>query len=108
MARYTIREFTEVVGLGKDMDSMMRSGIILKMLCGLGLAREAGKKQGGTGRPAVVYDVQEPIVIPVGLGRQVLASRAAPQDPVAVQAPQESVAVQAPAQTGFYDDDDED
>lgn len=103
MARYTIREFTEVVGLGKDMDSVMRSGIILKMLCGLGLAKEAGKKQGGTGRPAVVYDVQEPIVIPTGLGRQVLAQKTA----VAIQSVP-AVAVQSvPAVSGYYDDDDD-
>jgi hypothetical protein len=63
MARYTIREFTDVVGLGKDRDSVMRSGIVLKMLVGMGLASEVGLRRGGQGRPSVVYDVKEPIVI---------------------------------------------
>ena len=102
MARYTIREFTEVVGLGKDRDSVTRSGIVLKMLCGLGIAREVGKKQGSNGRPAVVYDVQEPIMIPQGLGRQALEQR---QKTVEVQ----EEPVQVPAVVGYYDyDEDED
>lgn len=100
MARYTIREFTEVVGLGKDRDSVTRSGIVLKMLCGLGIAREVGKKQGGNGRPAVVYDVQEPIMIPQGLGQQVLAQRQK-----TVEAQEEHV--QVPAVVGYYDDDED-
>jgi hypothetical protein len=98
MARYTIRDFTEVVGLGKDRDSVIRAGIVLKALCGIGLAREVGRKQGGNGRPAVVYEVDDPITIPVNLGRHVLPQQAAPKQSVAV----------APPQSGYYDDDDED
>lgn len=66
MARYTIREFTDAIGLGKDRDSVTRSGIILKALCGLGIARESGRKHGSSGRPAVLYEVSDPIVIPLG------------------------------------------
>jgi len=101
MARYTIRDFTEVVGLGKDRDSVIRAGIVLKALCGIGLAREVGRKQGGNGRPAVVYEVDDPITIPLGLGRQVLE-----QATVAVEEPQQAVAV-APPQSGYYDDDED-
>ena len=65
MARYTIREFTDAIGLGKDRDSVTRSGIILKALCGLGIARESGRKHGTGGRAAVLYEVSDPIVIPL-------------------------------------------
>lgn len=114
MARYTIREFTEVVGLGKDRDSVTRSGIILKMLCGLGIAKETGTRKQGTGRPAAVYDVQEPIVIPIGLGQQVLAQRkasvAAEEEHVAAEehVPEEALPVNQPVAVGYYDDEDED
>lgn len=95
MARYTNREFTEAVGLGSDRDAVIRSGIILKTLCGIGLAKEVGKRQGGTGRPAIVYDVDDLVV--QASNRQ----RASVQEPVAVHEPV--------AQAGFYyDDDDED
>jgi len=94
MARYTIRDFTEVVGLGKDRDSVIRAGIVLKSLCGIGLAREVGRRQGGNGRPAVVYEVDDPITIPLNLGRQVLS--------------QQAEAVAASTQSFYYDDDDED
>ncbi len=66
MARYTIKEFTEAVGLGQDRDSVTRSGIILKALCGLGIAKETGTKKHGPGRPAALYEVPDPIVIPLG------------------------------------------
>jgi hypothetical protein len=116
MARYTIREFTEAVGLGKDRDSVTRSGIILKALCGLGIAKEVGKKHGSNGRPAVVYDVQNPIVIPLGTQNTTVT-----QEPVAEDVPEaedspttvveestpEPVAVAVP-QGYYYDDEDED
>lgn len=104
MARYTIREFTEAVGLGKDRDSVTRSGIILKALCGLGIAKEVGRKSVGNGRPATLYEVPDPIVIPLGVAT--VTTEPAPQETVEV-----SVAVAAVAtapQQGFYYDDDED
>lgn len=94
MARYTNREFTEAVGLGSDRDAVIRSGIILKTLCGIGLAKEVGKKQGGTGRPAIVYDVDDLVV------QASQRSRSAAQEPLAAQS--------VPAVSGYYDDDDED
>lgn len=103
MARYTIREFTEVVGLGKDRDSVTRSGIILKMLCGLGIAKETGTRKQGTGRPAAVYEVQEPIVIPIGLGQQVLAQRSAVAEEV-----EETLPANQPVAAGYYDDEEDD
>jgi len=108
MARYTIREFTEAVGLGKDRDSVTRSGIILKALCGLGIAKEVGRKNIGNGRPATLYEVQDPIVIPLGV--QSAAAVEPPEaepipEPVAVAQPT-PVAVAAPQ--GYYYDDDED
>jgi hypothetical protein len=109
MARYTIRDFTEVVGLGKDRDSVIRAGIVLKALCGIGLAREVGRKQGGNGRPAVVYEVSDPITIPLDLGRSVLIQQAEASQQVAVEVPQQSVAVaESTTQSGFYYDDDDD
>lgn len=99
MARYTLKEFASVVGLKSDQDGTIRSGIILKALCGLGVAKEVGKKQGSTGRPAVVYEVQDPIVIPLGavqgLATKELAAEVAPSKEV------------APV-VGYWDDDDED
>lgn len=94
MARYTIREFTEAVGLGKDRDSVIRSGIILKALCGLGVAKETGTRKQGNGRPAAVYEVPDPIVIPhcKGVTAAEVAKALAP----------------APAPAGYYDDEDED
>lgn len=120
MARYTIREFTEAVGLGKDRDSVTRSGIILKALCGLGVAKEVGKKHGSNGRPAVVYEVQDPIVIPLVSQSSAIPERVeqveeaqifpsgkedTPAEPVAVGGPT-PVALAAPQ--GYYYDEDED
>lgn len=109
MARYTIREFTDAVGLGKDRDSVTRSGIILKALCGLGIAKEVGRKQGSNGRPAVLYEVPDPIVIPLNVVREALtleevAAEVVPA-PVAVAVP---VVAAAPAGNFNYDYDDED
>jgi hypothetical protein len=119
MARYTIREFTEAVGLGKDRDSVTRSGIILKALCGLGIAKEVGKKHGSNGRPAVLYEVQDPIVIPLDADNQ--TRQVVTEHSVEVQAEQEqevepeTLVEQAPvpvqavaAQSYRYDDDDDD
>jgi hypothetical protein len=109
MARYTIRDFTEVVGLGKDRDSVIRAGIVLKALCGIGLAREVGRRQGGNGRPAVVYEVDDPITIPLNLGKHVLAQQAeVPEQAVAVaEVPQQVAAVAASTQSFYYDDDED-
>ena len=107
MARYTIREFTEVVGLGKDRDSVIRAGIILKALCGIGMAKETGTRRQGNGRPAAVYEVQDPIVIPLS-GTQKPATVSEVAEAVAPALPvQEPVAV-APAGGFCYDDDEED
>lgn len=111
MARYTIKEFTEAVGLGTDRDSVTRSGIILKALCGLGIAKETGTKKHGPGRPAAVYEVPDPIVIPLGMGKASMTVKEVVEAvaPVAAQAP---VAVHAPVappalQGGYYDDDED-
>lgn len=104
MARYTIREFTEAVGLGKDRDSVTRSGIILKALCGLGIAKEVGRKSVGNGRPATLYEVPDPIVIPLGVAAEV--PEPTPQAPA--EAPVAVAAVATAPQQGFYYDDDED
>jgi hypothetical protein len=109
MASYTIRDFTEVVGLGKDRDSVIRSGIILKALCGLGIAKETGTRKQGNGRPAAVYEVPDPIVLPIGLGQKVLEERKIKA--VAVQeavVETQEVATPVPVVSGFYFDDDED
>ena len=122
MARYTIREFTDAIGLGKDRDSVTRSGIILKALCGLGIAKESGLKQGTTGRPSVVYEVPDPIVIPlVGLQKpvakqdapvEVVVPATLPRPPVASQtapvAPVASQTASAGPQFHWGDDEDDD
>lgn len=109
MARYTIRDFTEVVGLGKDRDSVIRAGIVLKALCGIGLAREVGRRQGGNGRPAVVYEVDDPITIPLNLGRQVLSQQVEPSHVSTQQAEDsgQAVAVSVSNQSFYYDDDED-
>jgi len=113
MARYTIREFTEAVGLGKDRDSVTRSGIILKALCGLGIAKEVGRKHGSNGRPAALYEVPDPIVIPLGMENQTRQVVAEPEPEQEVKpetlVEQTPVLVQAVAAKGsYYDDDDDD
>ena len=93
--------------MGKDRDSVTRSGIILKALCGLGIAREVGRKSVGSGRPATLYEVPDPIVIPLGLATQV--QETAPEEPKPVRAMSEPVSVAAaPSQGYIYDDDDDD
>lgn len=107
MARYTIREFTERVGLGKDRDSVTRSGIILKALCGLGIAKEVGKKHGANGRPAVLYEVPDTIVIPVTkppTAESPSSMKLSAPAPVAVTAP---AVPSAPAGNFNYDDDED-
>lgn len=110
MARYTIREFTERVGLGKDRDSVTRSGIILKALCGLGIAKEVGKKHGANGRPAVLYEVPDTIVIPVT--KPPTAESSSAKEVVAVVAPEKKPVTapavpSAPAGNFNYDDDED-
>jgi hypothetical protein len=107
MARYTIREFTEAVGLGTDRDSVTRSGIILKALCGLGIAKETGTKKHGPGRPPAVYDVPDPIVIPLAKGQVSVSVKDVVKSIVPVEDP--AHVASAPTQ-GFnydYDEDDE-
>lgn len=121
MKRYTIREFTDAIGLGKDRDSVTRSGIILKALCGLGIAKESGLKQGTTGRPSVVYEVPDPIVIPLIVSQrpveavqkpveaeeapvEVVVPAALPKPPV----PPQTAPVTAAAPSGQWHWDDED
>lgn len=99
MASYTIRDFTEVVGLGKDRDSVIRAGIFLKALCGLGIAKETGTKRQGAGRPAAVYEVPDPIMIPLDFAK-VLKT----EEPVA----ELSAVTVAPLSSYFYDDEEED
>lgn len=109
MARYTIREFTEAVGLGTDRDSVTRSGIILKALCGLGIAKETGTKKHGPGRPAAVYEVPDPIVIPLGKAQVSVSVKEVVKVIAPVEAPVQVVQA-APAGQGFnydYDEDDE-
>jgi hypothetical protein len=109
MARYTIREFTEAVGLGKDRDSVTRSGIILKALCGLGIAKEVGRKSVGNGRPATLYEVPDPIVIPLGVAVEI-SEPEAKQASVPVKEVVAATAVSdvSAATQGYYYDDDED
>jgi hypothetical protein len=110
MARYTIKEFTEAVGLGTDRDSVTRSGIILKALCGLGIAKETGTKKHGPGRPAAVYEVPDPIVIPLGLGKVSVTVKEVVEAVAPVAVATAAVAVVAPPapQGGYYDDDEDD
>ena len=106
MARYTIREFTETVGLGTDRDSVTRSGIILKALCTLGIAKETGTKKHGPGRPAAVYEVPDPIVIPLGKAQVSLPVKEVVAAVASCAAPVQTA--HAGPQGFIYDDDDED
>jgi len=106
MARYTIREFTEVFGMDKDRNGLVVTSCVVKALCKLGIVREVGKRQGATGRPSLVYEVDDPITIPLNLGHHISSQKAVPQQKE--EEPQQAVAVAASNQSFYYDDDDED
>lgn len=108
MARYTIKEFTEAVGLGQDRDSVTRSGIILKALCGLGIAKETGTKKHGPGRPAALYEVPDPIVIPLGAKQVSVSVKEVASVVASAPAPVPAPVPSNTAPQGYFYDDDED
>lgn len=67
MARFTIKQFAKSLRLGTTRDRITHAGIILKTLSERGKAPVVGKIKGKTGRPALVYDLDDNIADSLGI-----------------------------------------
>lgn len=65
MPRFTVREFAKTVGLEEVGPDYVGAGIMLKMLCKHGLAKEVDKltSTSGKGRKSMVYELSDKIVL---------------------------------------------
>jgi len=68
MPRFTVREFAKTVGLEEVGPDYVGAGIMLKMLCKHGLAKEVDKltSASGKGRKSMVYELSDKIVLDFG------------------------------------------
>ena len=68
MPRFTVREFAKTVGLEEVGPDYVGAGIMLKMLCKHGLAKEVDTKTSisGKGRKSMVYELSDKIVLDFG------------------------------------------
>jgi len=67
MARFTIKAFAEAIGLGTSRDGVVHAGIVLKTMNNRGLAPVVGKIHPPTGRPALVYDLDQKVARAIGV-----------------------------------------
>jgi hypothetical protein len=117
MARLTVREFANVVGLGSSGKDYVSATIILNFLCSQGVAKEVDRistSQTGKGRKSVVYSVPENInfrlenvetvVEEMVTEEPVVVEETIAEEPVVVE---EAIAVQS-VSYDFGDDDDDD
>lgn len=66
MPNMTVREFAKCIGLDTTGPDYVASGIMLKMLCRQGIAKEVGKiNTSATGRKSVVYELPDSVVLPI-------------------------------------------
>lgn len=66
MPNMTVREFAKCIGLETTGPDYVASGIMLKMLCRQGIAKEVGKiNTSATGRKSVVYELPDQVVLPI-------------------------------------------
>jgi hypothetical protein len=68
MARFTVREFAKSVGLETTGADYVAAGIMLKVLCDKGIAKEVDRintSKSGKGRKSVVFDVPTEIRLSV-------------------------------------------
>lgn len=114
MPKFTVREFCVAMGLEQDGTDYLGAITLLKTLVKHGAAKEAGKVNASRlGRKSIVYDVPDPIVLP--LPQMVSVPATIPQAPPVVEEPvveaitEEEVPVAATSEGGYtYDFGDED
>jgi hypothetical protein len=117
MPKFTVREFCVAMGLEQDGTDYLGAITLLKTLVKHGAAKEAGKVNASRlGRKSIVYDVPDPIVLP--LPQMVSVPAAIPEAPkeevsepvVEVLAEvKEEVPVAVASESGYtYDFGDED
>jgi hypothetical protein len=132
MAKMTVREFAKSVGLTTSGSDYIACTVMLKMLCGKGVAKEVDRiNTSARGRKSVVYEIPEevrftldtvaavapdpvvetPVEAPVAVEAAVAVVDEAPvavEAAVAVVEDEAPVAVENEAEQTFYYDDDED
>jgi len=127
MPKFTVREFCVAMGLEQDGTDYLGAITLLKTLVKHGAAKEAGKVNASRlGRKSIVYDVPDPIVLP--LPQMVSVPSTIPEapkeevlEPVEILAEEnepevlaevkEEVPVAAASESGYtydYGDEDED
>lgn len=64
MPKYTVREFAKTLGLETKGTDYVAMGVVLKLLCDKGIAKEVERiNTSARGRKSVVYEVPETIVL---------------------------------------------
>lgn len=120
MPKYTVREFAKTLGLDTKGTDYVAMGVVLKLLCDKGIAKEVERINTSVrGRKSVVYEVPETIVLDL---TPVVAETVVEKDVVDVVETVELVPVVAEVEDvvetvevaeevveerGYYDDDDE-
>lgn len=97
MPKFTVREFCVAMGLEQDGTDYLGAITLLKTLVKHGAAKEAGKVNASRlGRKSIVYDVPDPIVLP--LPQMVSVPATIPEAPKEVVEPVENVVVEEPVE----------
>ena len=95
MPKFTVREFCVAMGLEQDGTDYLGAITLLKTLVKHGAAKEAGKVNASRlGRKSIVYDVPDPIVLPIP--QMVSVPATIPEVPKEVVVPVEDVVVEEP------------
>lgn len=118
MAKYTVREFAKTLGLETSGTDYVAMGVVLKLLCDKGIAKEVERiNTSARGRKSVVYEVPDTIV----LDMTAVATVEEPEEQVVAtveeQVVEETVAepevvLEIKSETvveerGYYDDDED-
>lgn len=122
MARLTVREFANVVGLGSSGKDYVSATIILNFLCSQGVVKEVDRistSKNGKGRKSVVYSIPENINFRLGNVTETVVEEPVTEEPVVVEETvveetlsepvvvEETVTVQS-VSYDFGDDDEDD
>jgi hypothetical protein len=125
MPKYTVREFAKSLGLETKGTDYVAMGVVLKLLCDKGIAKEVERINTSVrGRKSVVYEVPETIVLevpPVATVEEVAETPETVETEVVVETVETDVVVETPEtvetevvetqmvveERGYYDDDEE-
>jgi UDP-N-acetyl-D-mannosaminuronic acid transferase (WecB/TagA/CpsF family) len=125
MPKYTVREFAKSLGLETKGTDYVAMGVVLKLLCDKGIAKEVERINTSVrGRKSVVYEVPETIVLevpPVATVEEVAETPETVETEVVVETVETEVVVETPEtvetevvetqmvveERGYYDDDEE-